>query len=54
MQIAGDMSEPSWLARPKDILDELRPSLAKLRYEKYQWKPTAEETEKLRGIVMAG
>ena len=55
MQIAGAMFEPAFLAKPKDILDELRPSLAKLKNEtKYQWKPTAEEAEKLRAIVMAG
>jgi hypothetical protein len=53
MRIAGAMFEP--IDEPKDILDELRPSLAKLRNEtKYRWKPTAEETEKLRVIVMAG
>jgi hypothetical protein len=55
MQIAGAMFEPAFLAKPKDILDELKPSLAKLKNEmKYRWKPTAEEAEKLRAIVMAG
>ena len=56
MQIAGAMLEPVLgLGEPKDILDELRPSLAKLKNKtKYQWKPTAEEAEKLRAIVMAG
>ncbi len=56
MQIAGAMSEPVLsFDEPRDILDELRPSLAKLKNDiKYRWKPTAEEAEKLQGIVMAG
>ena len=60
MHIAGAMFEPVLdqafgLGEPKDILDELRPSLAKLKNEtKYRWKPTAREAEKLRAIVMAG
>lgn len=39
---------------PADILEALRPGLARLRNERYRWEPTSTERRKLTLIVLGG
>jgi len=41
------------LGRPDDIVDQLRPGLAKIKYnDKYAWKPTPVEKRIIEAVAL--